>query len=71
VKTILPTTIVIYGIEFDSIKLEYRLPVEKIVKTKVALENAHKKKEITLRAPQILLVLWYVLEELFYADLLI
>jgi hypothetical protein len=49
-KTILPTTIVIYGIEFDSIKLECRLPVEKVIKTKVALENAHKKKKITLRS---------------------
>jgi hypothetical protein len=40
------------GIEFDSNKLECRLPVEKIVKTKVALENAHKKKKITLRSLQ-------------------
>ena len=52
-KTSLPTTIVIYGIEFDNIKLEYRLPVEKIDKTKVALENAHKKMEITLRSLQL------------------
>lgn len=55
-KTILPTTtIVIYGIEFDSIKLECRLPVEKIAKTKVALENAHRKKKITLRSLQSLI----------------
>ena len=55
-KTILPTTtIVIYGIEFDSNKLECRLPVEKIVKTKIALENAHKKKKITLRSLQSLI----------------
>jgi hypothetical protein len=56
VKTILPTTtIVIYGIEFDSIRLECRLPVEKIVKTKVALENAHRKREITLSSLQSLI----------------
>jgi len=55
-KTILPTTtIIIYGIEFDSIKLECRLPVEKIVKTRNALENTQNKKKINLRSLQSLI----------------
>ncbi|KAK3087428.1 hypothetical protein FSP39_005841 [Pinctada imbricata] len=55
-KTILPTTkITIYGIEVDSVAMECRLPVEKVVKTTHRLQEFSRKKKVQLRDLQSLI----------------
>lgn len=55
-KTVLPTNVItIYGIEVDSIKLECRLPQDKICKIKEKLEAFSRKKKVTLRELQSLI----------------
>ncbi|XP_062618317.1 uncharacterized protein LOC134279921 [Saccostrea cucullata] len=49
------TTMVFLGIELDTIKMEARLPQEKIQKIKLALDSAKKCKKITLRKLQSLI----------------
>ena len=52
-KTVEPTTkIIIYGIEVDSHTLECRLPHEKIVKIRKALNESYKRRKIKLRELQ-------------------
>lgn len=55
-KTVLPTTtLTIYGIEVDSVKMESRLPSDKLVKLKGALTSTSKRKKITLQDLQSLI----------------
>ena len=55
-KTVYPTTVItIYGIEIDSNKMECRLPVEKIVKLRNALNKTYNRKKIKLRDLQSLI----------------
>lgn len=55
-KTIFPTTaLTIYGIEVDSIKMESRLPVEKLLKIQNCLNKNFKRKKITLKELQSLI----------------
>ena len=55
-KTVLPSkVIIIYGIEVDSEKMEWRLPQDKIVKINTALISAMHRKKITLRSLQSLI----------------
>lgn len=52
-KTQAPTTnIVIYGIEVDSVKMECRLPVDKIQKIKDKLNLFKRCKKVTLKEMQ-------------------
>lgn len=55
-KTVQPSTVItIYGIEVDSHELECRLPLEKIIKIKTALNTSYKRKKIKLRELQSLI----------------
>ena len=55
-KTVYPTTVItIYGIEIDSNKMECRLPVDKIVKIRNALNKTYNRKKIKLRDLQSLI----------------
>jgi hypothetical protein len=55
-KTVYPTTVItIYGIEIDSNNMECRLPVDKIVKIRNALNKTYNRKKIKLRDLQSLI----------------
>ena len=55
-KTVQPSTVItIYGIEVDSHKLECRLPLEKNIKIKTALNTSYKINKIKLRELQSLI----------------
>ncbi|XP_021342872.1 uncharacterized protein LOC110443160 isoform X1 [Mizuhopecten yessoensis] len=55
-KTEGPTTIItIYGLEVDSIKMECRLPLEKLVKMRQALQNMQTRKKVLLKELQSLI----------------
>lgn len=52
-KTVEPTEILTFlGIEFDTQKMELRLPAEKLVEIKIRLESCIKLRKITLRELQ-------------------
>jgi hypothetical protein len=55
-KTQAPTTsIVIYGIEVDSTKMECRLPLDRIQKISDQLNSFKRRKKVTLREMQSLI----------------
>ena len=52
-KTVLPSTIVVvHGVEVDTIKMETRLPQDKVVKAKNQLQFLYKSRKVTLRSLQ-------------------
>lgn len=55
-KTVFPSTVItIYGIEVDSEHLLVRLPEDKVLKIRLALNSAHKRKKMKLKELQSLI----------------
>lgn len=52
-KTCLPATVsIVHGIEIDTVKMELRMPLEKVEKIKMALQEMHRKRSTTLKEMQ-------------------
>lgn len=55
-KTVLPTTCLVFlGVEIDSVMIEIRLPIEKLVQMRSTVSNFSRRKKITLRELQSLI----------------